>query len=512
VLGVRDTLSGGHTYFHRAAPLVYANRSCGAEAALNYLLVSDALASELLPAGYTPTRRRGALALYRRGGACQPLPLGSAPMLEEADDMGISRTRAEQAPDGSLRIDPKLHAGAFSSGWAPGETIDCEPVRWAVGHRSVMRFRATSTGPAYALRAQFGLVPALTEQQLTLSLNGQRLFEGKLPGRPRLLDVAVPPEALQLGDNALVFEFAETWRPGGDDMRELAALLRSIELVPLTQDFDIDVGDRSGEPHLTSGFSSSELDGDVRFAWSDGPRSSVEGTIVDPTAPHVLEVTGRALGGTSGRARVFVGDVPQGTLQLGPTWSTRQLFVAPDSLRRGLNQVRFEYEDTLIPAARGTGSSDERELSIGFDRIRLEPLPRVTVLELGTADARPALIDGWSGDEVETGRTVVWSVGDRSRLRASLLGARRLELEVRAYPPALPVHVDVAVDGEHVGAFDATESWARHAVELTAQLPTEPSSVIELRVDHTASPANHEPGSSDRRELGLRVDRIIVVR
>lgn len=512
VLGLRDVLTGGHTYFHRAAPLLFANRSCGAEAALNYLLVPDALAGELLPVGYALAQRRGALALYRRDGACRALPAGGVGMLEEADDMGLARRRAEQAPDGSLRIDPKLHAGAFRSGWGAGETIDCEPVRWAVGRRSVVQFRATSAGGAYALHAELGLVPALAEQRLKLSLNEQLLFEGEVQPRPHLLEADVPPEALQLGDNQLVFEFAKTWRPGGDDTRELAALLHSLELVPLAQDFDIDVGDRSGAPHLTSGFSSGELDGDVRFAWSDGPSSTVEGTIVDPTAPHVLEVTARAVGGTSGLARVFLGDRALGTLQIGPTWDTRRLFVAPASLRRGLNLVRFEYEDTVVPASRGSGSSDERELSIGFDRIRLAPLPRLTVIDLGTADARPALLDGWSGDELEDDRTAVWSVGDRSLLRVPLLGAQRLELDVRAYPPALPVHVDVGVDGEHVGAFDATESWARHAVRLPAQITTEASSVIELRVDHTASPARREPGSSDRRELGLRVDRIEIVR
>jgi GPI mannosyltransferase 3 len=516
VLGMRDTLTGGYTYFHRAAPLLYANRACGAEAALNYLLVPAALASELLPPGYALSQQRGALGLYRRSGACAALPRAlhpsGAPLLEEADDLGLSRRPAEQAPDGSLRIHPKLHAGAFREGWAPGETIDCEPARWAVGRHSVVQFRATATGLAYALHAELGLVPALAKQRLKLSLNGRPLFEGEVPARPQLLDADVPPEALELGDNRLVFDFAETWHPGGDDERELSALLHSLELVPLAQDFDIDVGDRGGDAHLGRGFGSSELDGDVRFAWSDGPSSVVEGSILDPSAAHLLEVTARAMAGTSGRARVVVGDRPLGTLQVGPMWSTQKLFIARGTLRRGLNRLRFEYEDTVTPASRDAASSDERQLSIGFDRIRIEALPPATVLDLGTPGARAALLDGWSGDEVEAERTVIWSVGDRSLLRTSLLGARLLRVEARAYLPAAPVHVDVAIGGEHVGAFDATERWDRHELVVPEQLATDLSSLIELRVDHTASPARHEPGSNDRRELALRVDRVEIVR
>ncbi|HWO08017.1 MAG TPA: glycosyltransferase family 39 protein, partial [Polyangiaceae bacterium] len=512
VLGLRDIWTGGYTYFHRAVPLIYANGLCDAEAAVNYVLVPAALAGELVPGDYTLDRQQGTLSLYRRPGACSPpSPGATRSPLEEAGDMGLRRTPAAQAPDGSFVFDPKRHSAAFASGWAPGEVIDCRPGRWAVGRRAVVQFRASAVGPAYMLHAELESVPFSSHQRLTLSLDGRALFDGELPDSGRI-SADVPSDALRPGDNQLLFEFTETRRLGGDDNRDLAALLRSLELRPLTPDFDIDVGSARDAGHLASGFSHGEVAGDVSFAWSDGPASLVEGTVVDPGGPQVLEIRARAIAGTTGRARVFINEHALAGVRFTPEWSTRQLFVTPGLLRRGLNQLRFEYVDSVTPAALDPGSADERRLSIGFDRIRLEPLPPVTALDMGSPEARAALLEGWSADETEAGRTVVWSVGPRARLRASLLGAQRLELEARAYGPAMPVQVDVVVDGQRVGSFQPTDSWSRQSVPLVPLLVSEHPSSIELRFDHTARPARHEPGSSDERELALRVARLEIVR
>ena len=509
VLGLRPAFTGGYSYFHRAAPLLYRRQLCEAGPAVNYLMLPYYLVDTLLPAGYTEVEHRGWLALFRRDGGCAPLPRAFDPLLDGAHDMGLYRPIAAQAQDESVHFDLLQQPGSFLEGWGNGELLDCRPARWATGHRSLVQFRAASPGKAHVLRAR---LRAEHGQHLRVSLNGQSVYEDGVPKEPLPLLADLPP--LLRGLNQLSFEFSETRRPGGDDTRELAALFESLEITPLVDDFNVDVGTTTGAEHLRSGFSDSETDSGVSFAWSNGPVSVVEGGLTAPTKTHLLSFTAQAIQGVAGRTLLSVNDHSFTNLELAAEWKRYDLLVGPQLLRLGLNRVRFAYDQTVVPARVYPGSTDQRELAVRFDRISLEGLPDQSLIDFSPAEDREALLDGWSAVEVDGPRSLVWSIGPRARLRTWLGGTRdaRLALNVHGYAPALPVQVDVLLNEQLVGSFRPNESWNSYEVPLPARFFTETQSVIEFRFDRTARPAQHEVGSSDTRELAVRFDQVHIFR
>ena len=68
--------------------------------------------------------------------------------------------------------------------------------------------------------------------------------------------------------------------------------------------------------------------------------------------------------------------------------------------------------------------------SLATAEVHREPL----VLDLGTAEARPFLGDGWSWNERSAGSTFVWGTGASSELSFFLSTARELDLEMRCFP------------------------------------------------------------------------------
>jgi phosphatidylinositol glycan class B len=512
VLGLRPAFTGGYTYFHKPVPLLYRRQLCEAGPSVNYVMLPYYLVDSLLPAGYTEVEHRGWLALFRRDGDCAPLARAFDPLLDGAHDMGLHRPIAQQAQDESVHFDLLRQSGSFAQGWGNGELLDCRPARWATGHRSLVQFRAASPGKAYVLRAHLLADAEGPAQHLRVSLNGQTVYEGGLPTAPQLLVADVP--ALLRGLNELSFEFSETSQPGGDDTRELAALLGSLEITPLVDDFSVDVGTPSGAEHLRSGFSGGETAAGLSFAWSEGRASVVEGELAGPERGHLLSFTAQAIQGVSGRTQIWVNDHPVTNVEISPEWRRYDLLVGPQLLRLGLNRVRFEYDGTVVPAQLYPGTTDQRELAVRFDNVSLEALPDQSLMDFSAVENREALIDGWSEVEVEGPRSVVWSVGPRARLRTWLGGKRdgRLVVEARAYAPALPVQVDVLLNDHPVGYFRPNEGWNSYEIALPVSLFAEAQSVIEFRFDRTARPSQHEAGSADERQISVRFDRVAIMR
>jgi hypothetical protein len=510
VLGLRPAFTGAYTYLHRSVPLFYGRQTCGAEAALNYLLVPYYLADSLLPAGYQQVESRGWLGLFRREGGCEAMTFD--PLLDGAHDMGLRRPTASQGEDGSVRFDLLQHSGNFASGWSIGEVAECKPARWAVGSKSVVRFQASASGRLGVLRAQLRAYHAARSQQLVAALNGQIIFTGAVPVEHTMLTADTP--ALLHGQNELSFEWSETSEPEGDDTRALAALLGSLELAPLAHDFSLHAGSPRDTEHFVQGFSQAELEGGDAFVWGVGPFSVVQGRLDQPELQHLLAFTAQSIPGISGRNRVSVNDHPLAELELPPEWQEHTLLVPAGVLRLGLNRVRFDPEATVAPARLYPSSSDQRELSARFRTFSLAPLPERSVIEVGSPEARPALLDGWSDEEREDERSVAWTSGPRARLQAMLVGPKdaRLSIETRAYGAALPLTVEVLLEGHGIGVFHPGASWRSHELTLPARFFADGQSVIELRFDHTARPQDHEPGSLDSRELALRVDRVVITR
>jgi phosphatidylinositol glycan class B len=516
-LGLRAAFTGGYTYLHRSVPLVYGSQLCTAEPAVNFVLLPRSRAPALLPAGYSVVAERGELGLFRRHGACAPLPSTYDHLLEGAYNMGLQRSLATQAENGGIQFDLLKTSGAFISGWGNGEIIDCAPGRWAIGKRSVIEFEAQRTGMTFALAAQMRTFEGQLGQQLNLSLNGRSLFSGALTAGSFRLRRDVPRGLIERGANRLAFEFSRTWRPGGDDPRELAALLQSLSVVPMTDDYVIDFGTPESSDHMLAGFSSNEVGEDgSSFTWNEGPYSEVIGTLAEPRGPYLLSIVAEGISSApSQHTRVTVNDRAAGVIDFTPNWRLQTLRLDPDFLQPGSNRVRFDYESVVTPAALNPASTDDRQLAVRFDSLRLEPLPAPSQIDLGTPESHALLLEGWSGDERDGSRSAVWSVGPSARMLLTLSGdnpAQSLQVESKGYRPALPLEVTVFVNEQVAGSFSVSADWQTHEVPLSQSSFSKLGDIVEFRFDRTARPSQHEPGSRDERELAVRFDQIRVVR
>jgi GPI mannosyltransferase 3 len=511
VLGARAAFTGAYTYLHRDVPLIYENQLCST-APSNYIVAPIARASTVLPKSYQLTRARGDWALYRRDGSCQESQAYDS-LLEGAQDMGLSLPRAEQAGDHSLRFDLARNGGSFSRGWGHGELIDCDPARWVTSKRAWVDFDFDPAGLQYQLSFRARAHEGATKQRFAIAINGVRANVGILPVRLATYTVDIPDKALRAGDNRIEFAFSQAMRASASDARELAAFFRELEILPKRDDFIIDVALNESRSHLVAGFHSPEQAGDTTFVWSDGPASEIEGELIWPNTPYLLETFAEAVPlAPSQRTRVFANGTFVGTLEIPKRWKRQRLAIPASALNRGKNRIRFEYEASVRPAQLDRTLADQRDLAVRFRRIEVSPLPPTSDLDLGAKAARPYLLDGWSGDEREDGRSSVWSDGERASVSLSLDGVSKPTLRVSAkgYAPALPLNVDVSIDGARVGSFAAPDGWQSLAIPLPEGDYSGASKVITFAFNRTARASDTNPESQDGRRLALRVDRIWV--
>jgi hypothetical protein len=352
-----------------------------------------------------------------------------------------------------------------------------------------------------------------TKQRFAVAINGVRAIVGLMS--PRLSDytVDIPDKALREGSNRIELAFSQAVRASASDERELAAFFRSFELLPKNDDFVIDVALNESRGHLVSGFHAPEQAGDSTFVWSDGPSSEVEGTLIWPNTPYLLETFAEALPLVpSQRTRVYANGNFVGTLDIPHKWKRQRLTIPANVIGRGKNRIRFEYEAPVRPASINRKLTDGRELAVRFRRIELSPLPALSELDLGTASARPYLLEGWSGDERDAERSAVWSDGERASVLLSFDGISKpvLRVSAKGYTQALPVDVEVSIDGARVGAFAAPDGWQQVGIPLPEGDYSGASKVVSLAFSRTARASESSPQSHDQRRLALRVDRIWV--
>ena len=512
VLKSRAAFTGGYTYLHRDVPLLYQSELCSAAPA-NYVVAPVDYDPQTLPSAYTLERQRGSWGLFRREGTCSPLR-DFDPMLEGARDMGLHLRRPVQASDdGSLRFDLRRDAGAFTQGWGHGETLNCDGARWAMGKRAYIDFEFEPAGPQYLFEFRARAHELATPQRFAVAVNGERLHVGQMSPQFRSYSFEIPEAALRAGPNRIELAFARTAPIRGNDVRPLAALFRSISITPQQDDFTIDVAQLDAQSHLDSGFHPPERAQDVTFIWSDGHSSEVEGIIGWPRAPYVLTVTAESIPlAPSQRTRVFANDKLVGMLQFAPRWTTERLVIPARALVKGKNRLRFEYEHVVRPAVVRKKLGDERELAVRFRHIQLTPMTASREIDFGTADARPLLLEGWSVDEVDGERTVVWSNGPRASAVLALQGIEKpvLRLSAHGYGMALPINVSVLINDVRVASFAAPDGWQDVAVPLPPRKQTATAEIVTFEFDRTAKPSDSNPKSGDTRDLALRVDRLWV--
>lgn len=511
VLSARAAFTGAYTYLHRDVPLIYENQLCST-APSNYIIAPIARASAVLPKSYQLARARGDWALYRRDGACQHSQAYDG-LLEGAQDMGLSLPSAEQSPDHSLRFDLARNGGSFARGWGHGELVDCDPARWATGKQAWVDFGFDTAGMQYQLRFRARAHEGATKQRFAIAINGVRVSVGVMSTQLSDYTVDIPDKALRAGSNRIELAFSQAIRASASDERELAAFFRALEILPKRDDFTIDVALNESRRHLVSGFQSVEQAGDTTFVWSDGPFSEVEGNLIWPNTPYLLETFAEAVPLVpSQRTRVYANGNLVGTLDIPQRWKRQRMAIPANVLGRGKNRIRFEYEAPVRPASLDRRLADRRELAVRFRRVELSPLPAKSDLDFGTATARPYLLEGWSGDEREAERTSVWSDGERASVVLSFDDITKpvLRVSARGYGPALPLDVEVSVDGAPVGSFAAPDGWQNIAIPLPEGDYSGGSKVVALAFSRTSRAADRNPDSHDQRRLALRVDRIWV--
>jgi len=511
VLGARAAFTGAYTYLHREVPLIYENQLCST-APSNYVIAPSARAAQVLPPSYQLTQQLGGWGLYRRDGVCQVSDVYDE-LLEGARDMGLSLPQAVQAPDHSLRFDLARNGGSFRRGWGHGELIDCDPARWVTSKRAWVEFDFDPAGLQYQLSFRARAHQGATKQRFIVAVNGVRMNVGVMSTQLGNYTLDIPDKALKLGPNRIELAFNQAMRASVSDERELAAFFRTLEILPKSDDFIIDVALNESRRHLTRGFQSVEQAGDTTFVWSDGAFSEVEGNLIWPNTPYLLELFAESVPLVdSQRVRVLANGALVGTLDVPKKWKRQRLAIPASFLGRGKNRIRFEYEAPVRPASVDRKLTDRRELAVRFRHIELSPLPPRSDLDFGTATARPYLLDGWSGDERDAERSSVWSDGERASVALSFDGIAKpmLRVSAKGYGRALPVDVEVAIDGARIGSFAAPDGWQSVAIPLPDGDYSGGSKVVSLAFSRTASAADDNPQSSDQRRLALRVDRIWV--
>jgi hypothetical protein len=512
VLGARAAFTGGYTYLHRDVPLIYESELCDAAPA-NYVISPVAQSAQALPHTYKLQRQRGAWALYRRDGACVHRPSEDDRLLEGARDMGLVLQKAKQANDGAMHFDLLRDSAAFAHGWGHGEVLDCDAARWVDSKRAFVDFDFTPQGPQYMLNFRARAHEWATPQRFGVAVNGERIHVGPMSAQLKTYSIDIPDSALRSGKNRVEIAFARTVRPSTEDDRQLAALFRSIEIVPKQDDFSIDVAMSESRSHLIHGFHSSEQAGDMTFAWSDGPVSEIEGVLAWPRSPYVLQILAEAVPLVpTQETRVFANDHLVGTLSFARQWSAQRLVIPASALVKGTNRIRLEYQATVRPATISKKLGDQRELAVRFRRIELSPLTAGSELDFGTASARPFMLDGWSGDERDGERSVVWSNGPRASAVLSFQGMRKplLRLSAQGYGRALPINVKVLLNDNPLGSFAAPDGWQNIAVPLPPGDYSGTGDIVTFEFDRTARPSDSNPQSKDNRQLALRVDRVWV--
>ena len=85
-------------------------------------------------------------------------------------------------------------------------------------------------------------------------------------------------------------------------------------------------------------------------------------------------------------------------------------------------------------------------------------------------------------------------------------------VEGHAYAPAVPVKVELRLNGSNIGSFSPDAAWRVHELALPADHLRQGPNILELRFDRTARPKDHEAQSNDTRALALRVDSIALTR
>jgi len=151
----------------------------------------------------------------------------------------------------------------------------------------------------------------------------------------------------------------------------------------------------------------------------------------------------------------------------------------------------------------------KQPLETVHDLVALFPVAEVRSevggLDFGTRDARPALVSGWSRNEVAAdGTSFVWSQGDASVVEFFLAAARDLQVAIRCAPLAMPQSMRVEINGRALGRVVMAPGMREYVIALPRAAVTAGTNRLAFRYG-TVSAASADTG---HRRLAVQWDAL----
>jgi arylsulfatase A-like enzyme len=184
-------------------------------------------------------------------------------------------------------------------------------------------------------------------------------------------------------------------------------------------------------------------------------------------------------------------------------------------LRRSLRFVLCCALFAALAAFRA-GSPSEADCA-RFDFARQLPQaavePETRFLDLGTREARPYLLSGWSIDELWRGKaSFVWAMGEAATLRFTRFAPGPFTLYFRCRPIDLddpqPQQVAILVNGTQVGETRLDPDFQSYQMPIPAAVLHSGENRMELRFAHFRVPPPTPKGVPELRRLAVAWDWI----
>jgi arylsulfatase A-like enzyme len=135
-----------------------------------------------------------------------------------------------------------------------------------------------------------------------------------------------------------------------------------------------------------------------------------------------------------------------------------------------------------------------------------------SVIDLGTDDARPLLVDGWSWDETRRdGTTFAWGLGEASEIDLFLAEPRKLQVTLRCFPfqyPGAPdQRVGISVNGKPTNGVELRPGLREYSLMIPAEVLVAGRNRITLAYAYHRRPTDVRD-SADERSLAVGWDWI----
>ncbi len=154
---------------------------------------------------------------------------------------------------------------------------------------------------------------------------------------------------------------------------------------------------------------------------------------------------------------------------------TRRYFAAAPTLvtQPRPTEIRLVFARSFVPAQTEPGSKDTRVLVVAVDTLDYLSAggSRLARLDVGTAGARPYLVDGWSGDEGwgAEAKSVAWVEGkSRTAVVRRVFPAGTASIAMRVSNNLAGQSMTLYADGAKVGTVRIGIGWATYRVSIAA--------------------------------------------